>query len=78
MPVRWQWLDDQSYSALQMSVAPYLPNWRSNFDEVLLIDPPAPLPPIAGLSALYHGPYVQLYRIEHELPTLSSLRGVQQ
>jgi hypothetical protein len=78
MPVKWQWLSDQSYSILQLSVAPYLPNWRSNFDEVLLIDPPAPLPPIEGLSELHHGDYVQLYRIEHELPALSSLRGVQQ
>jgi hypothetical protein len=78
MPVKWQWLSDQSYSILQLSVAPYLPHWRSNFDEVLLIDPPVPLPPIAGLSTLYHGAYAQRYRIEHELPTLSSLRGEQQ
>lgn len=78
MPVKWQWLSDQSYSILQLSVAPYLPNWRSNFDEVLLIDPPAPLPPIEGLSELHPGTYVKLYRIEHELPTLSSLRGEQQ
>ncbi len=75
LPVKWQWLSDQSYSTLQLRVAPYLPGWRANFDEVLLIDPPAPLPPIAGLSPLYHGDYAQLYRIEHELPALSSLRG---
>ena len=77
MPVKWQWLNDQSYSILQLAVAPYLPNWRSNFDEVLLIDPPVPLPPVAGLSSLYHGEYAQLYQIEHELPALSSLRGEQ-
>jgi hypothetical protein len=78
MPVKWQWLGERSYSALQLAVAPYLPNWRSNFDAVLLIDPPAPLPPIAGLSLLHHGDYAQLYKIEHELPALSSLRGPQQ
>jgi hypothetical protein len=78
MPVKWQWLSDRSYSNVQLSAAPYLPGWRSNFDVVLLIDPPASLPPIAGLSVAYRGDYVQLYRIEHELPALSSLRGEQQ
>jgi hypothetical protein len=78
LPVNWLWLGATSYSALQLAVAPYLPNWRSNFDAVLLIDPPAPLPPVAGLSSLYHGDYAQLYRIEHKLPALSSLRGLQQ
>jgi len=78
MPVKWEWLGDQSYSKLELAVAPYLPNWQSNFDEVLLIDPPVPLPPIAGLSVLYPGAYARLYRIEHELPALSSLRGEQQ
>jgi hypothetical protein len=78
LPAKWEWLSDRSYSILQLSVAPYLPNWRSNFDVVLLIDPPAPLSPIAGLSVAYRGDYAQLYRIEHELPALSSLRGEQQ
>jgi hypothetical protein len=74
-PVNWDWLADRSYSRLQLAAVPYLPNWRSNFDLVLLIDPPSPQQAIAGLSPLYHGDYAQLYRIEHELPALSSLRG---
>jgi hypothetical protein len=78
LPVKWQWLGQQSYSILELRAAPYLPHWRSNFDEVLLIEPPVPLPPIEGLSVLHPGPYAQLYRIEHELPALSSLRGEQQ
>jgi hypothetical protein len=77
-PVNWDWLADQSYSILQLSAAPYLPNWRSNFDLVLLINPPSPQQTIAGLTPLYHGDYAQLYRIEHQLPALSALRGVLQ
>lgn len=41
----------------------YIRNWRSNFDTVLLIDPPVPLPAVEGLAPVYTGAYAVLYRV---------------
>jgi hypothetical protein len=44
--------------------AGYIKNWRRNFDHVLLIDAPTPLPTIPGLAAMTVKPYAILYRIQ--------------
>jgi hypothetical protein len=41
----------------------YTRNWRSNFAQVLLIDPPSPLPTIEGLSPIHVGTYAVRYRV---------------
>ena len=45
-----------------LGFAPYLRDWRTDFDDVLLIDRPATLAPPAGLTPVYVGNYVALYR----------------
>ncbi len=44
--------------------AGYIKNWRRNFDDLLLIDAPTPLPDIAGLAAVTTTPYAVLYRVQ--------------
>ncbi|WP_233025894.1 hypothetical protein [Rhodopseudomonas boonkerdii] len=41
----------------------YIRNWRSKFAQVLLIDPPSPLPVIDGLSPVHVGTYAVQYRV---------------
>jgi hypothetical protein len=62
-PVEWHRLEADQL-VLEQSPVPRLSNWRSDFDQVLLIGPPRPKQPVAGLAPLYLGSYVQLYRIE--------------
>ncbi|MGJ5207319.1 hypothetical protein [Bradyrhizobium sp. HKCCYLR20261] len=62
-PVEWRWL--RAPDLVSDGPPPsYLDRWRSDFDDVLLIGPPRRQPTVAGLSPLYRGSYVQLYRIE--------------
>ncbi len=63
-PVEWP-AQGRPATADQLPDAPYLAGWRSDFDDVLLIGPPRSQKQIAGLSPLYRGGYVQLYRIDH-------------
>lgn len=53
----------QPLSAQTFAQAPYLKNWRGDFDAVLLIDPPDPTLPLPGLAPLYSGHYARLWRI---------------
>lgn len=62
-PAAWRWLQPDTPPADALPVARYLANWRSDFDAVLLLDPPAAEQPVAGLTPLYLGSYVQLFRI---------------
>ena len=62
-PAAWRWLQPDTPPADVLQLARYLANWRSNFDAVLLLDPPVPEQPVAGLTPLYLGGYVQLFRI---------------
>lgn len=41
----------------------YIRNWRSHFAEVLLIDPPSPLPAVEGLSPIHIGTYAVRYAV---------------
>ncbi|SEH96917.1 hypothetical protein [Tardiphaga sp. OK245] len=56
------------WSSLQADQAPvmerYLQNWRADFDHVLLIDPPRPVMPPAGLAPAVTTDYTILYRID--------------
>ena len=61
-PVAWARLP-QSFSEAELQAAPYLRDWRGTFDNVLLIDPPLPLTPPAGLTLLQATPSAVLYRI---------------
>jgi hypothetical protein len=53
----------QPLSAQTLAQTPYLKNWRGDFDDVLLIDPPEPIAPLPGLVPLYAGQYARLWRI---------------
>ena len=64
-PVEWPSIQGPQGTADQLPDAPYLAGWRSDFDDVLLIGPPRSQQQIAGLSPLYPGSYVKLYRIDH-------------
>ena len=46
-----------------LAYAPYLRNWRGDFDDVLLIDRLSTIAPPAGLTPVYVGSYAALYRI---------------
>jgi hypothetical protein len=61
-PVPWAQLS-QTFSETELQAAPYLRDWRSKFDNVLLIDPPTPLPVVAGLTLVQATPYAVLYRV---------------
>ncbi|BAM92437.1 hypothetical protein S58_64640 [Bradyrhizobium oligotrophicum S58] len=63
-PAAWRWLQPDTLPDDVLPLARYLANWRSDFDAVLLLDPPAPEQPVAGLTPLYRGSYVQLFRTE--------------
>ncbi len=41
----------------------YIKDWRSKFDEMLLIDPPTPLPAMEGLAPVHIGSYAVRYRV---------------
>ncbi len=41
----------------------YIRNWRRNFAQVILIDPPSPLPVIEGLSPIRIGIYAARYKV---------------
>jgi hypothetical protein len=60
-PVDWPLLLQDSFSASDLAAARYLPEWRTNFDHVLLIDPPTPLQPPRGLTPRASSPYAVLY-----------------
>lgn len=61
-PVDWPLLFQDQFSAADLEAARYLPDWRWNFDNVLLIDPPeAPQTP-RGLSLVARNDYAVLYR----------------
>ena len=60
--VDWALLQ-QPLSAETLAEIPYLKNWRDDFDDVLLIDPPQPVAPPPGLVPLYAGHYAQAWRI---------------
>ncbi len=62
-PVDWPVLRKDDVSAEDLSTARYLRDWRANFDDVLLIDPPTPLDLPRGLVQIYAGPYVNLFRV---------------
>lgn len=62
-PVDWPLLHHDSFSAADLAAARYLPDWRRNFDHVLLIDPPVPLQPPRGLVPVIANSYAVLYRI---------------
>jgi hypothetical protein len=51
-----------------LGYAPYLRDWRTDFDDVLLIDRPVMPAPPAGLTPVYVGDYVALYRTAREKP----------
>lgn len=64
-PVAWERLGATLFSEAAVKAAPYLQDWRTKFDDVLLIDPPVPLtPPPAGLTLLQTTPYAVLYRVQ--------------
>ncbi|EGP08052.1 hypothetical protein CSIRO_2650 [Bradyrhizobiaceae bacterium SG-6C] len=63
-PVDWPLLHQDRFSAADLALARYLPDWRGNFDDVLLIDPPTPLQPLPGLSPVAANSYAVLYRIQ--------------
>jgi hypothetical protein len=56
----------QPLSAATLAKTPYLKNWRGDFDDVLLIDPPEPIAPVPGLVPLYAGRYARLWRITRQ------------
>ena len=56
-PVDWEAFKGPLTPGL-LGFAPYLRDWRADFDNVLLIDRPATLAPPAGLTPLYAGNYV--------------------
>jgi hypothetical protein len=65
-PVDFAWLSDANAPAARLKQAPYLKNWRADFDAVLLIDPPALLPSTPeGLTPVHAAPFAVLYRIQH-------------
>jgi len=61
-PVDWPLLYQDRFSASDIDAARYLPDWRKNFDYVLLIDPPKPLQPPRGLAQVASNDYAVLYR----------------
>jgi hypothetical protein len=63
-PVDWPLLFQDRFSAADLEAARYLPDWRRNFDDVLLIDPPVPLQAPRGLSLVTANDYAVLYRNE--------------
>ena len=65
-PVDWPLLRQDSFSAADLAAARYLPDWRKNFDNVLLIDPPGLLEPPRGLTPVVANGYAVLYRIAPE------------
>jgi hypothetical protein len=65
-PVDFALLTETSLSPTTLKQAPYLKNWRADFDAVLLIDPPAVLPSTPeGLTPVHAAPFAVLYRIQH-------------
>ncbi|WP_244626800.1 hypothetical protein [Bradyrhizobium ivorense] len=63
-PIGWSVLTHEPYSAESIQYARYLVDWRTNFDYVLLIDPPPEVPKVGKLSPLYDGDFAKLYRID--------------
>lgn len=62
--VDWPVLHRDRFTAEDLAAARYLPDWRANFDYVLLIDPPTPLqPPPSGLMPVVSNGYAVLYRV---------------
>ena len=65
-PVDFAWLSDANAPVARQQQAPYLKSWRADFDAVLLIEPPALLPPAPeGLTLVHAAPFAVLYRIQH-------------
>ncbi|MEH2469597.1 hypothetical protein V1281_001155 [Nitrobacteraceae bacterium AZCC 2161] len=64
-PVAWPLLAETQFSEAMLKDARYLKDWRSHFDAVLLIDPPAmPTPLPEGLTLVQAAPFAVLYRIQ--------------
>ncbi len=63
-PVVWRVLRQEPLAAKILAAVPYLQNWRANFDNVLLIDPPEFINPPPGLVEVYRGDFAVLYRID--------------
>ncbi|GLH80111.1 hypothetical protein SSBR45G_50200 [Bradyrhizobium sp. SSBR45G] len=74
-PVAWRWLQPDPPADEVLPVAHYLANWRSDFDAVLLLDPPAPAQPVDGLEPVYRGSYIQLFRTGHGDRGSAALQG---
>jgi hypothetical protein len=62
-PVDWPLLHQDSFSAADLAAARYLPDWRRNFDHVLLIDPPCHCSRRAAWCLWPPTAYAVLYRI---------------
>jgi hypothetical protein len=62
-PVDWPLLREDHFSAEALARARYLQDWRMNFDEVLLIDPPETIDAPRGLVLAYRGDFAILYHI---------------
>lgn len=61
-PVDWPLLQQDQFSGMDLATARYLADWRNNFDDVLLIDPPAPLQPPRDVAPVAANAYAVLYR----------------
>jgi hypothetical protein len=65
-PVEWRWLGQEALPPEALQSARYLDHWQRDFEQVLLIDPPAEMQSHPALSPVYRGSYAQLYRIDHQ------------
>jgi hypothetical protein len=67
-PVEWDALATETPTRESLRTAPYLDNWRNNFDSVLLIDPPSKIADLEDRSPVYQGGYARLYSLNHRKP----------
>jgi len=63
-PVEWSVLGQDHFPGDTLGNARYLTNWRTNFDQVLLIDPSPPVLLPRGLKPAVTTPFAILYEIE--------------
>ncbi|OQW54000.1 MAG: hypothetical protein A4S14_00730 [Proteobacteria bacterium SG_bin9] len=63
-PVHWSMLNKEPDPDVVRVLARYLPDWRTKFDNVLLLAPTEKLEPVRGLTPLYESAFATLYRIE--------------
>lgn len=62
--VHWSMLDKAPDPDVVRVLARYLPDWRTKFDDVLLLAPTDKLQPIGGLMPIHESPFAALYRVE--------------